>query len=129
MALTLRLGALLVFSVALSFAETWSGSLVDSKCYASEERNVNPTDTLTNVDRDRNEEIRFCSPRSKTKSFALVQFDGQSLQLDSAGNTKASELVRKSGKRHPFNVVITGEMAGKSIKVDSIAVSPSTERH
>jgi len=67
MALTLRLAALLVFSVALSFAGTWSGSLVDSKCYASEERNVNPTDTLTHVDRDGNEKIRFCSPALENK--------------------------------------------------------------
>src|ERR1700733_2752120 len=128
MPLTLRLAAVLVFSVALSFAETWSGNLVDSKCYASQERNVNPTDTLTNVDRDRNEEIRFCSPHSKTKSFALVQSDGQSLQLDSAGNAKASELIRKTGNRHFLDVLITGEMAGETIKVDSIAVSPSAER-
>ena len=32
---------------ASGFAENWSGTLVDSKCFASEERNVSPTDTLT----------------------------------------------------------------------------------
>ena len=81
MVLTLRLAALLGLSVALGFAENWSGSLVDSKCYASAERNVNPTDTLTNVDRDGNEEIHFCSPSSKTKSFSVVHFDGRSVNL------------------------------------------------
>jgi hypothetical protein len=123
MALTLRIATLLGLSVALGFAGNWSGSLVDSKCYASEERNVNPTDTLTNVDRDRNEEIRFCSPSSKTKSFAVVQSDGQSVNLDSAGDAKASDLVPKTGKRHFLRVVITGEMIGKVIKVDSISVT------
>src|ERR1700678_4074765 len=31
----------------------------------------------TYVDRDRNLEIRYCHPRSKTKSFALVPPDGE----------------------------------------------------
>ncbi len=121
MALILRIAAFCGLSAAVGLAENWSGRLVDSKCYASEERNVNPTDTLTNVDRDRNEEIRFCSPNSKTKSFAVVQSDGRSVNLDTAGNAKASELVPKTGKRHVFDVVITGEMIGKVVKVDSIS--------
>ena len=124
MAVTLRVAALLALSGALGFAENWSGSLVDSKCYASEERNVNPTDTLTNVDRDGNREIRFCSPRSKTKSFALVHFDGRTVNLDSAGNAKASELVRTNRKRRPFFVTISGEIVGEAIRVDSISAAP-----
>jgi hypothetical protein len=60
MAITMQLVILLLsLSGALSSAENLSGVLVDSKCYDSEERNVNPTDTLTYVDRDRNLEIRF----------------------------------------------------------------------
>jgi hypothetical protein len=125
MVLTLRIAALLGLSVALGFAENWSGSLVDSKRYASRERNVNPTDTLTNVDRDGNEEIRFCSPSSKTKSFAVVPFDGPSVSLDSAGNAKASELVRSSRKRRsPLFVAITGQMVKEAIRVDSILAAP-----
>jgi hypothetical protein len=31
----------------------WTGSLVDAGCNAAEQRNVNPADTLTSVDRDR----------------------------------------------------------------------------
>jgi hypothetical protein len=65
---------------------------------AIEERNVNPTDTETYVDRDRNLEIRYCHRDSKTKSFAVVTADGQSFELDSGGNAKAAELVRKPAK-------------------------------
>jgi hypothetical protein len=121
--LSRRLAALLCLSSALSFAETWSGVLVDSKCYDSEERNVNPTDTLTYVDRDKNMEIRYCSPSAKTKSFAVVQPDGMSFKLDSAGNAKAAELVRKTGKRSRFAAAITGQMSKNTIKVDSISVA------
>ena len=70
------LAALLCLSPVLSFAGSWSGSLVDSKCYDALERNVNPTDTLYNVDRDGYREIRYCSPTTKTKYFAVVPFDG-----------------------------------------------------
>jgi hypothetical protein len=125
MVLTLRIAALLGLSVALGFGENWSGSLIDSKCYASRERNVNPTDTLTNVDRDGSEEIRFCSPSPRTKSFALVLYDGRSFSLDSPGNTKASELVRSSRKRQsPLSVAITGEIVGQAIRADSISAAP-----
>ncbi len=124
MTLTLRLAAWFGLSTALSFGRTWLGSLVDSKCYASEERNVNPTDTLTNVDRDGDREIRYCSPNAKAKSFALVGYDGQTYQLDSTGNVRASELVRRTARKKPFHVVITGEMAGKAIQVDSISAAP-----
>jgi hypothetical protein len=122
-ALTLRLAALLCLPPALSFAGSWSGALVDSKCYDAEERNVNPTDTLTNVDRDGNREIRYCSPSAKTRSFTLVQSDGPSLKLDDAGNARAAELVRKAGKKSLRIVAVTGEMERNTIKVDSIATA------
>jgi len=123
MALAIRLTTLFCLSSALGFAEIWSGALVDSKCYAAEERNVNPTDTLTNVDRDGNLEIRYCSPRPKTKSFAVVQADGTTLSLDSVGNAKAAELVRITGKRSLFFVAVTGNRSRDTIRVDSIAVA------
>lgn len=119
----MRLAALLCLSTVLSLAGSWSGALVDAKCYDSEERNVNPNDTSTFVDRDKNLEIRYCSPTPRTKSFSVVQQDGLSLKLDSAGNAKATELVRKTGKRSRFPVAITGEISRNTIKVDSISMA------
>src|ERR1700733_6465989 len=94
-----RVTVLLCSSALLSLAESWSGSLVDSKCYAAEERNVNPTDTLTCVDRDGNREIRYCAPSAKTKLFAIVPSVGPAVRLDPTGNAKAAELVRLTGKK------------------------------
>jgi hypothetical protein len=125
MALTIRLAALLAVSSAMGLAETWSGMLVDSKCYAAEERNVNPTDTETFVDRDKGYEIRYCSPKLKTKIFALVPPYGESVPLDSAGNAKAAQLIRTEGKKHLVLVTITGELIGNAIQVDSIAALPT----
>jgi hypothetical protein len=118
----IRLASCLYLSSMLSLAGSWTGSLVDSRCYENEESNVNPTDTLTSVDRDRDREIRYCAPRAKTKSFTIVQRDGSSLKLDPGENSKALELVQKAGKRRFFNVTVTGELNGKTIKVDSISL-------
>jgi len=117
--LTIRFAAMFSLSATRCLAEAWSGDLVDSRCDASEERNVNPTDTEIYVDRDRGYEIRYCSPKPKTKSFAIVQSDGQS--LDAAGNAKASELVRKIEKKQFITVIITGEMNAKAIRVSAIS--------
>jgi len=117
----MRVAALFCLTSALAFADDWSGFLVDSKCYDALERNVNPTDTMTSVDRDRNWEIRYCSPKPKAKLFAVVQESGQSFKLDSVGDAKAIELVRKTGKRTYFEVDVTGEMSGDTVKVDSIS--------
>ncbi len=123
LAFAARLAVVLCLSVPLSFAASWSGALVDAKCYDAEERNVNPTDTLTNVDRDGNREIRYCSPSAKTKSFAVVQADGPALKLDSAGNAKAAELVPKTRKRSRLFVSVTGELGNNTIKADSISIA------
>jgi len=124
MMLTIPIAALFCLSSALSYAESWSGALVDSKCYDSMERNVNPTDTMTNVDRDTNLEIRYCSPSPKTKAFAVVLQDGRSFRLDSAGNAEAAQLVRNAGKKSRFLVAITGTIAKGMVKVDSISMAP-----
>jgi hypothetical protein len=116
-------GAFFCLASGLVFAESWTGALVDPKCYDALERNVNPTDTLTHVDRDTNQEIRYCSPNAKTKLFGIVEQDGTILRFDSAGNAKAAELVRTIHKKDRLYVAVTGEMSGKTIKVDSISVA------
>lgn len=114
---------IMVFALAslLTFADSWSGVLVDGKCYAAEQRNVNPHDSLTNVDRDRYQEIWYCSPNAKTKSFTVVQQNGLSLNLDAAGDAKAASLVRNAGKKSLFLVAVTGQMTRNIVEVDTIS--------
>ena len=115
----------IVFGIALGAlrADTWSGALVNAKCYSAAERNVNPTDTSTAVDRDRGEEIRYCSPNAKTKLFAVVQQDATSFELDPSGNAKAADLVRRTGKKQPFFVTVTGELKEHTVRVDEISAA------
>jgi hypothetical protein len=123
MKLGLRVTALLCLSSSLSLAGSWSGFLVDGPCYENRERNVNPTDTLTAVDRDQNSELRYCAPSLKTKSFALVEQDGSIFMLDSAGNAKVLRLVRAAGKKSMLLVAVTGEAKKNTITVDSISIA------
>lgn len=123
MAVVTRLVLLLCWLSPLSVADVWSGVLVDSKCWTSEQRNVNPSDTSTFVDRDRNWELGFCKPNAKTKSFAVVKPDGTSFKLDSAGNAKAADLVRNTGKQRMYRVAVTGNASNRTVNVDSIALS------
>jgi hypothetical protein len=125
MALDTRLAVLFclwsALGIPVSWAASWPGVLVDAKCYQAEQRNVNPTDTLTNVDRDGNLELRYCSPGAKTKSYAIVQQDGTSFNLDAAGNAEAAGLVRKRGQKSLMEVAVTGEKRKATIQVDSIS--------
>lgn len=123
MAALLRIALLACFSAGLSFAGTWSGVLVDARCWGFRERNVNPRDTLTFVDRDRNLELSFCTPNAKTKSFAVVPEDGVSLALDAAGNAKAAEVVKQANRKSPLVVDVTGEVNKNTIAVASISAA------
>lgn len=117
---TYRLIALLCLGSASGFGESWSGILVDSKCYESEERNLNPFEI--EGAHDRGMEIRACHPGLRTKLFALVDDEGQIFRLDPVGNAKAAELSRTADKKHAIAVAVTGERSKNTLKVDSIAV-------
>jgi hypothetical protein len=105
------------------FSETWSGYLVDSKCYASQERNVNPFDSNFNTNHDRGYEIRVCQPNAKTKSFTVVDSDGVSFELDPSGNEKAANLIRQAPKKPVISVTVTGKKHEDTVAVDSISLA------
>ena len=113
----------LLMTLSGGTAGNWTGALVDSRCYAGAERNVNPTDTETAVDRDGASEVRYCAPGGKTKQFAIVQRDGASLRLDAAGNALAADLVRSRGRK-PLTVVdVRGELRDGEIQVTGLDVA------
>lgn len=124
----MRMAAFFAMSAGLSLAMTWTGPLVDSKCYGAEQRNVGPLNTEPWANTDVGYEIRFCSPTHKTKYFAIVGAYGERLKLDDAGNTKAAALVQNITKRHVIRVAVTGEKADKRIRVDSISPLVQSQR-
>jgi hypothetical protein len=121
MTFAMRIAVLACLSSTLGLAESWSGTLVDSRCWDSEENNTRATSIY--VDRDSNLGVRLCSPKAKTKSFAVVLPDGLNLKLDAAGNQRAAERLQKSDKKNAVTVIIIGEANGNTIAVASISMA------
>jgi hypothetical protein len=118
---TARFVALGVFAAIFSFAQSWSGTLVDSDCYQIYERNLTQKDPEATLDRDL--EVRECAPKAKTKFFGVVQHSGQMFKLDSVGNAKVAELMSNLKKKARIHVSVTGEMIKDTVKVDSIVTN------
>ena len=110
-------------AAAPGLARSWSGVLVDTRCYQSQVGNVGPGQSASYSGRDMDFNLRYCSPKAKTRAFSVVQNDWAAVPLDSAGNAKAADLVRKTGKRRVFAVTVTGELDKETIRVDSIVAS------
>jgi hypothetical protein len=119
----MRIAFLLVVVCAVAPAATWTGPLVDAKCYASEQRNRNPDDTQDTVDRDMNYQVRYCAPRKKTRDFAVILPDWQALRLDPAGNAKAADLVRTTAPSKVSAVSVIGQLTKDTIAVESISAA------
>jgi hypothetical protein len=85
------------------------------------ERNRNPRDTLMDVDRDRDFEVRYCRPTPRSRAFAIVDFNGQIFQMDPAGNSKAAALAAAARFKRSLHVTATGAMSGHTLKVESMA--------
>jgi hypothetical protein len=115
-----RVATLLLLAFAPVFAKSWTGLLVDSNCFASEERNVNKN--TSDVEHDVGMEVRLCSPKPETKAFAIVLPDSEVLKLDSAGNAKAAEIARSAGKRSMLHVTVSGAVDKTTIQTSSMSV-------
>jgi hypothetical protein len=121
MKLALSVGAFFLLLSLQGFAESWTGVLVDSKCFDSAEANVNPWEPY----RDQAMDVRYCRPKARTKSFAIIQADWSRLKLDSGVNAKAADLVGKAGKTPYIGVVVTGEKTKDTVTVESISIAKS----
>jgi hypothetical protein len=111
---------LLLLTLTPAFAGTWTGVLVDSKCYASERRNVNPWDTIPG-DRDMAGEVHYCAPKDKTVSFGLVTPDWHFYKLDANGNVKAAEITNRLGRKRIIPVAVSGQRYKSLVTVSSMS--------
>lgn len=59
-------------------------------------------------------------PEGADALFAILDSDGERVVLDSAGNTKAAELLRQARERSPFYVSVEGDRNKNTIQVRSI---------
>jgi hypothetical protein len=117
----IRVAGLFALLATAGFARTWSGVLVDAKCYA--EFKGDTRSSLLYVDRDMSWMIQYCAPSLRTGCFAVVPLDGNTFPLDTQGNAQAWALVRRAGKRPLLWVQVVGEKAGRDVKVNTVRVT------
>lgn len=125
----MRLAALFFFLTTAGLASTWSGFLVDSRCWTSRQNNV--TIEATTVARAMNADVRFCSPTRDTKRFAVVLHDWRKFRFDPTGNVRAAQVVAKSPSGSSYNVTVKGLLSDKrTIKVAALSARAfNTTRH
>jgi hypothetical protein len=121
MKLILRLAGIFGMVATLGFATTWSGSLVDARCYAGFQGSKKSA--MHYVDRDTSWVIGYCAPRVRTSSFVVVPVDGGTFPLDSHGNKQASAIVRKVGRRRLILVQVAGVKKGNNVAVSTVKLA------
>lgn len=92
-----------VLSVA-AFAETWSGTVVDTMCKGKDLAN----------------HTRQCALGCAKGGFGLVTSDGKFVKFDESGNAKALEALKASTKDKDLHATVSGKMSDGVIQVDSI---------
>ena len=117
----MRFASLLFCLSTVGFAGTWSGYLVDSRCYADERNNVTWDDN--SFGDDMSMEVRQCVATSKTKHFAIVLPDWTMLKLDAAESGKAAAIAHNVAPKSstPYCVTVVGVR-----RKDTILASPVT---
>ena len=104
-----KLGVVLCIAAALSYAESWTGKLVDAPCH---DRSLQPGQAKSPAE--------SCTATQTTTSFAIETADGKVYKLDAAGNAKAATMMKGNPDSKDASVTISGSMDGQTVKVDSI---------
>lgn len=106
----MKAAMILMGSAGLLLAESWTGTLMDATCKPEVNPDGNSKGALPSS----------CAATSATKVFAIQTADGKIFRLDSAGNTKAAEVVKNSDPTKTSTVTISGSLDGQMVKVESI---------
>jgi hypothetical protein len=126
----MRLGpvCLLICLSTLGFAGSWSGYLVDSRCFANERDNVTWEEPIGSDDMSM--QVRACVATSKTKHFAIVLPDWTMLKLDGAESGRAAAVAHSVAPKSttPYCVTVVG-VRRKDMILASPVVTASVRRY
>ena len=110
-----KLGLALSVFAAVSYADTWSGKLLDAACVDRSRQNPDRNSSKTG-------NPPTCVASKSTGAFALQTSDGKVYKLDPAGNSKAATALRGNPDNDSPEAEVLGAMEGQILKVDSISV-------
>lgn len=89
-----------------AFAETWTGTVIDTMCKAK--------DPATHT--------RKCALGCAKSGFGIVLSDGKFVKFDDQGNTKTVAMLESASKDKDLKVKVSGKLAGDTIQVESISL-------
>jgi diaminopimelate decarboxylase len=100
------IATVLVMAAGFCLADTFTGKLVDAACKAGNQgKDVSA--------------VANCAATADTHLFAIELPDAKILNLDSAGNEKATDAIKKSQKT-ALRATVTGSLDGQTLKVQTI---------
>lgn len=86
------------------FAESWSGTIVDSGCRT----------------KDASAHTKQCVLTCAKSGLGIVLSDGKFVKFDESGNAKAVEALKASTKEKDLKAKVTGKLDGEIIKVEKV---------
>lgn len=89
-----------------AFADTWSGTVVDTMCKGKDVAN----------------HTKKCAMACAKSGYGLVTADGDFYKFDESGNTKALAALKATSKEKDLRATVTGTKDGNMIKVESIQI-------
>ena len=98
--------ALTVMVSAAAFAESWTGTIVDTSCKS----------------KDLASHTKQCLQGCAKSGLGIVLSDGKFVKFDEEGNVKALAALKASSKDKDLKGKITGTLDGEVIKVDKVEV-------
>ncbi len=99
-----KLFALSLLCGAMAFAESWTGTIVDTNCKT----------------KDLASHKKSCVMGCAKSGLGVVLSDGKFVKFDEAGNAKALEALKASSKDADLKAKVTGKLDGEVIKVEKV---------
>lgn len=101
-----KLFALSVLFTAAAFADSFTGTLMDSNC----------------KDKDAADHTAKCAIACAKSGFGVKTADGKYLKLDEAGNAKALAALKATDKTKDLKTTVTGTLDGDTIKTEAVSL-------
>ncbi|HLK47765.1 MAG TPA: hypothetical protein VKT49_06505 [Bryobacteraceae bacterium] len=117
----LRISVLLAGMAGLAAAEEVKGVVMDQACSGKAEVRVLSTGIEGGMI-VAEAHTRECAmmPACEKSGYGIFTYDNKFLKFDAAGSRKAAQAIKASKKLDDLEVVVTGEIKGDTIKVESL---------
>ena len=117
-----KIGIVLCLGAAFSYAETWTGKVLDATCYDTQKKKTKSQEDLA----------RTCAPTASTTDFAIQTSAGKVYKVNSSGNSEFAADIRngvlKKDNDGDIHAMINGSREGEMIKVNSINLEKKDEK-